>query len=106
MGLCAIRYKMEKDELKERLVISNPDMIVTERYKLNDISGEEGRVIEIDEWKRMIENKLPAYYPVENVQHAPFIWGLHQDRLERQKHFYVHNNRGFIALIVMYMTFI
>lgn len=76
MGLCAIRYKMEKDELKERLVISNPDMIVTERYKLNDISGEEGRVIEIDEWKRMIENKLPAYYPVENVQHAPFYMGF------------------------------
>ncbi|MGE7880500.1 acyl-CoA synthetase [Bacillus sp. NPDC094077] len=67
--------KWKKDELKERLVISNPDMIVTERYKLNDISGEEDRVIEIDEWKRMIENYLPTDHPVENVQHAPFYMG-------------------------------
>ncbi len=92
---------------EKELQISNPDMIVTERYKVNDLLDEEGRVIEIDEWKRMIE-KLSSYifHPVESVQHAPFIWDLHQDQQEQQKHFYVHNNRGFIVLIVMYMTFI
>ncbi|MEZ2324265.1 acyl-CoA synthetase [Bacillus tropicus] len=68
--------KWKKDELKERLAISNPDMVVTERYKLNDISGEEGRVIVIDEWKRMIENYIPTDYPEENVQQAPFYMGF------------------------------
>ena len=99
-----IRWK--QDELKERIAISNPDVIVTERYKGNDLPGEEGRVIEIDEWKRMIGDYLPTYHPVENVQHAPFIWDLRQDQLGRQKHFYVRNNRGFIVSIVIYMTFI
>ncbi len=98
--------KWKKDELKERLAISNSDMVVTEGYKLNDILDEERRVFAIDEWKQIIENYLPRDYLGENVQNAPFIWGLHQDRLERQKHFCVHNNRGFIVLIVMYMTFI
>lgn len=98
--------KWKQDELKERIAISNPDMIVTERYKLNDLPNEEGRVIEIDEWKRMIEKYLPTYFPIENVQNAPFIWDSHQDRLEKQKRFYVRNNRGFIVLIVMYMIFI
>ncbi len=68
--------KWKKDELKERLVISNPDMIVTERYKLNDLPDEEGRVIEIDEWKRMIEKYLPTYFPIENVQNAPSYMGF------------------------------
>ncbi len=98
--------KWKQDELKERIAISNPDMIVTGRYKLNDLPDEEGRVIEIDEWKRMIEKYLPTYFPIENVQNAPFIWDSHQDRLGKQKRFYVRNNRGFIVLIVMYMTFI
>lgn len=98
--------KWKQDELRERIEISNPDMIVTERYKVNDLLDEEGRVIEIDEWKRMIEKYLPTYSTVESVQHAPFIWDLHQDQQEQQKHFYVHSNRGFIVLIVMYMTFI
>ncbi len=68
--------KWKKDELKERTAISNPDMIVTERYKLNDISVEEGRVIVIDEWKQMIENYLPTDHPEENVQQAPFYMGF------------------------------
>ncbi|ASZ16835.1 acyl-CoA synthetase [Bacillus cereus] len=68
--------KWKKDELKERLAISNSDMIIAERYKLNDISDEEERVIEIDEWKRMIGDYLPTYHPVENVQHAPFYMGF------------------------------
>ncbi|MDP7988360.1 acyl-CoA synthetase [Bacillus sp. MHSD_36] len=68
--------KWKQDELKERIAISNPDVIVTERYKVNDLPGEEGRVIEIDEWKRMIEHYLPTYQPVENVQHAPFYMGF------------------------------
>ncbi|MDM5234736.1 acyl-CoA synthetase [Bacillus cereus] len=68
--------KWKKDELKERLAISNPDMVVTERYKLNDISGEEGRVIVIDEWKRMIENYLPTDSTAENVQNTPFYMGF------------------------------
>ena len=54
----------------------------------------------------MIGDYLPTYHPVENVQHAPFIWDLRQDQLGRQKHFYVRNNRGFIVSIVIYMTFI
>ncbi|MEK4497578.1 MULTISPECIES: acyl-CoA synthetase [Bacillus] len=69
-----IRWK--QDELKERIAISNPDVIVTERYKVNDLPGEEGRVIEIDEWKRMIENYLPTYQSVKNVQNAPFYMGF------------------------------
>jgi len=68
--------KWKQDELKERIAISNPDVIVTERYKVKDLPGEEGRVIEIDEWKRMIEHYLPTYQPVENVQHAPFYMGF------------------------------
>ncbi|MDT3495078.1 acyl-CoA synthetase [Bacillus toyonensis] len=68
--------KWKKDELKERLAISNSDMVVTERYKLNDISDEEGRVIAIDEWKQIIENYLPTEYPGENVQNAPFYMGF------------------------------
>ncbi|MGH1284385.1 acyl-CoA synthetase [Bacillus toyonensis] len=68
--------KWKKDELKERLAISNSDMVVTERYKLNDISDEEGRVIAIDEWKQIIENYLPTDYPGENVQNAPFYMGF------------------------------
>ncbi|EEL33386.1 MULTISPECIES: acyl-CoA synthetase [Bacillus cereus group] len=68
--------KWKKDELKERLAISNPDMVVTERYKLNDISDEEGRVLAIDEWKQRIENHLPTDYPGENVQNAPFYMGF------------------------------
>ncbi|TKI82857.1 acyl-CoA synthetase, partial [Bacillus wiedmannii] len=68
--------KWKQDELKERIAISNPAMIVTERYKVNDLLDEEGRVIEIDEWKRMIENYLPAYAPVKDVQHAPFYMGF------------------------------
>lgn len=68
--------KWKQDELKERIAISNPDMIVTERYKLNDLPNEEGRVIEIDEWKRMIEKYLPTYFPIENVQNAPFYMGF------------------------------
>lgn len=69
-----IRWK--QDELKERIAISNPDVIVTERYKVNDLPGEEGRVIEIDEWKRMIEHYLPTYQSVKNVQNAPFYMGF------------------------------
>ena len=99
-----IRWK--QDELKERIAISNPDMIVTEQYKLNDLLDEEERVIEIDRWKQIIENYLPTEHIVESLQDAPFIWDLHQDRQERQRHFYVRNNRGFIVLIVIYMTFI
>ncbi|MFH7834471.1 acyl-CoA synthetase [Bacillus luti] len=68
--------KWKQDELKERIAISNPDMIVTERYKVNDLPDEEARLIEIDEWKRMIENYLPTYYSVENVQDAPFYMGF------------------------------
>ncbi|MGE6595012.1 acyl-CoA synthetase [Bacillus proteolyticus] len=68
--------KWKQGELKERLAISNPDMIVTERYKLNDISDEEGRVIEIDEWKRMIENYPTTNPPLENVENAPFYMGF------------------------------
>ncbi|PGA91428.1 acyl-CoA synthetase [Bacillus toyonensis] len=68
--------KWKKDELKERLAISNPDMVVTGRYKLNDISDKEGRVIAIDEWKQIIENYLPTDYPGENVQNAPFYMGF------------------------------
>ncbi|KAA0779484.1 acyl-CoA synthetase [Bacillus sp. AR2-1] len=68
--------KWKQDELKERIAISNPAMIVTERYKVKDLPDEEGRVIEIDEWKRMIENSLPAYAPVKDVQHAPFYMGF------------------------------
>ena len=79
--------KWKEDELKERIAISNPDVIVTERYKVNDLPDEEGRVIEIDEWKRMIENYLPTYNPVESLQNAPFIWDLHQDQQEQQNHF-------------------
>ncbi|MDA1810184.1 MULTISPECIES: acyl-CoA synthetase [Bacillus] len=69
-----IRWK--QDELKERIAISNPDVIVTEQYKVNDLPGEEGRVIEIDEWKRMIEHYLPTYQSVKNVQNAPFYMGF------------------------------
>ena len=58
-----IRWKQH--ELKERIAISDPDVIVTERYKVNDLPGEEGRVIEIDEWKRMIEHYLPTYQSVK-----------------------------------------
>ncbi|MGF9770161.1 acyl-CoA synthetase [Bacillus albus] len=68
--------KWKQDELKERIAICNPDLIVTERYKVNDLPDEEGRVMEIDEWKRMIENYLPTYFPIENVQHAPFYMGF------------------------------
>lgn len=68
--------KWKQDELRERIEISNPDMIVTERYKVNDLLDEEGRVIEIDEWKRMIEKYLPTYSTVESVQHAPFYMGF------------------------------
>ncbi|MDC7971648.1 MULTISPECIES: acyl-CoA synthetase [Bacillus] len=68
--------KWKQYELKERITISNPDMIVTERYKVNELPDEEGRVIEIDEWKSMIENYLPTYYPVENLQNAPFYMGF------------------------------
>ncbi|MFC9414394.1 acyl-CoA synthetase [Bacillus mobilis] len=69
-----IRWK--QGELKERIAISNPDVIVTERYKVNDLSGGEERVIEIGEWKRMIENYLSTYCPVKDVQHAPFYMGF------------------------------
>ncbi|MGE6537949.1 acyl-CoA synthetase [Bacillus luti] len=68
--------KWKKDELKERLAISNPDTIIAERYKLNDISDEEGRIIEIDKWKQIIENYLPTEHTVERVQHAPFYMGF------------------------------
>ncbi|MBX0353998.1 acyl-CoA synthetase [Bacillus toyonensis] len=68
--------KWKKDELKERLAISNPDMVVTERYKLNDILDEERRVFAIDEWKQIIENYLPRDYLGENVQNTPFYMGF------------------------------
>ena len=69
-----IRWK--QDELKERIAISNPDVIVTERYKVNDLPGEEGRVIEIDEWKRMIEHYLPAYQSVKMYKML-LLYGIH-----------------------------
>ncbi|MGN4886146.1 acyl-CoA synthetase [Bacillus cereus group sp. MYBK106-1] len=68
--------KWKKDELKERLAISNSDMIIAERYKLNDISDEEGRIIEIDKWKQIIENYLPTEHIVESLQDAPFYMGF------------------------------
>lgn len=68
--------KWKRDELKDRLVISKPDVIVAEQYRLNDISYEEGRIIEIEEWKEMIENFLPTYHSVEHVQDAPFYMGF------------------------------
>ena len=68
--------KWKRDELKDRLAISKPDIIVAEQYRLSDISCEEGRIIEIEEWKEMIENYLPAYHSVENVQNAPFYMGF------------------------------
>ncbi|MFD6507943.1 acyl-CoA synthetase [Bacillus sp. NPDC060175] len=68
--------KWKRDELQDRLAISKPDIIVAEQYRLSDISCEEGRVIEIEEWKEMIENYLPTYHPVENVQNAPFYMGF------------------------------
>lgn len=42
-------------------------MIVIEWYKVNDLLDEEGRVIEIDEWKRMIEKYFFIYFIVESV---------------------------------------
>ncbi|HDR7765993.1 MULTISPECIES: acyl-CoA synthetase [Bacillus cereus group] len=69
-----IRWK--QDELKERIAISNPDMIVTEQYKLNDLLDEEERVIEIDRWKQIIENSLPTEHIVESLQDAPFYMGF------------------------------
>lgn len=69
-----IRWK--QDELKERIAISNPDMIVTEQYKLNDLLDEEERVIEIDRWKQIIENYLPTEHIVESLQDAPFYMGF------------------------------
>ncbi|KAA0763734.1 acyl-CoA synthetase [Bacillus sp. SH5-2] len=68
--------KWKKDELKERLVISNSDMIIAERYKLNDISDEEGRIIEIEKWKQIIENYLPTEHILESLQDAPFYMGF------------------------------
>lgn len=68
--------KWKKDELKERLAISNSDMIIAERYKLNDISDEEGRIIEIDKWKQIIENYLPTEHIVESLQDVPFYMGF------------------------------
>ncbi|MBL3887298.1 acyl-CoA synthetase [Bacillus cereus] len=68
--------KWKQDELRERIEISNLDMIVTERYKVNDLPDEEGRVIEIDEWKRMIEKYLPTHSTVESLRNAPFYMGF------------------------------
>ncbi|HDR7793502.1 TPA: acyl-CoA synthetase [Bacillus luti] len=68
--------KWKKDELKERLAISNPDIIVTEDYKLNDVLHGEGKVIEIEEWKRMIENNSSIDHLAESVQYAPFYMGF------------------------------
>ncbi|MBM6646406.1 acyl-CoA synthetase [Bacillus sp. RIT 809] len=68
--------KWKRDELKDRLAISKPEIIVAEQYRLSDISCEEGRIIEIAEWKEMIENYLPTYHPVENVQNVPFYMGF------------------------------
>ena len=39
--------KWKQDELRERIEISNLDMIVTERYKVNDTPDEEGRVMKL-----------------------------------------------------------
>ncbi len=99
-----IRWK--QDELKERIAISNPDMIVTEQYKLNDLLDEEERVIEIDRWKQIIENYLPTEHIVESLQDAPFYMGFTSGSTGKAKAFYVRNNRGFIVLIVIYMIFI
>ena len=68
--------KWKRDELKEKIAISKPEIIVAEQYRLNDISCEEGRIIEIEEWKEMIENYLPTYHSVENVQNVPFYMGF------------------------------
>ncbi len=81
-----IRWKQH--ELKERIAISDPDVIVTERYKVNDLPGEEGRVIEIDEWKRMIEHYLPTYQSVKNVQNAPFYIGFTSGSTGKAKAFF------------------
>ncbi|KFN04258.1 acyl-CoA synthetase [Bacillus clarus] len=68
--------KWKREELKERIALSNPDIIVTEQYRLNDISGKEGKVLPIDEWKQMIGNYLPTYHPLESVKNIPFYMGF------------------------------
>ena len=56
------------------------------------IMNEEGRVIEIDEWKRMIEKYLPTYFPIENVK-CSFYMGFTSGSTGSEG-FYVRNNRG------------
>ena len=55
------------------------------------IPDEEGRVIEIDEWKRMIEKYLPTFH-CRKFTKCSLLYGIYIGSLEKQKHFYVQQS--------------
>ncbi|WP_242235395.1 acyl-CoA synthetase [Bacillus cereus group sp. BfR-BA-01316] len=68
--------KWKRNELEERIELSNPHIIVAERYRLNDISREGEHILSIDDWKQMIGIYNSTYHTLENVENNPFYMGF------------------------------
>ncbi|MFF1994124.1 acyl-CoA synthetase [Bacillus mycoides] len=68
--------KWKQGELEERIELSNPHIIVAERYRLNDISREGEHILSIDDWKQMIGIYNSTYHTLENVENNPFYMGF------------------------------
>ncbi|MEY8349439.1 acyl-CoA synthetase [Bacillus cereus] len=68
--------KWKHNELKERLKLANPSIVITEQYKMAEIPLMEGKVFSIHEWKQMIGEQLHTYHSSESVKKCSFYMGF------------------------------
>ncbi|KEK23204.1 acyl-CoA synthetase [Bacillus gaemokensis] len=68
--------KWKQDELKERINLANPSIVIAEQYKMSEISLISGKIFPIHEWNQIIGDQLNTYHSSENVKSHPFYMGF------------------------------
>ncbi|MFJ8530049.1 acyl-CoA synthetase [Bacillus sp. NPDC094106] len=68
--------KWKHDELKERLKLANPSILIAEQYKLSEIPLTDGRVFSVHECNQIIGGQLHIYHSSESVKNSPFYMGF------------------------------
>ncbi|MCI0765152.1 acyl-CoA synthetase [Bacillus sp. TL12] len=68
--------KWKHHELKERLKLANPSIVITEQYKMSEIPLIDGKVFSIHEYNQMVGDQLHIYYSSESVKKCSFYMGF------------------------------
>ncbi|MBY0598683.1 acyl-CoA synthetase [Bacillus bingmayongensis] len=68
--------KWKQDEIKERLKLANPSIVISEHYKLSEIPRIDEKILSIHEWNQMIDDQLNVYHASKSVKHLPFYMGF------------------------------